>query len=125
LFAMTRMQREWPDVIVLDVEMPRMDGLTFLRKIMDERPTPVVICSTLTDKGAATTIEALAAGAVSVVAKPKLGLRRFLEDASTDLGAAVKAAAHANPGRLRRTALARNTLEAGQNTSLAPAPKLS
>jgi len=125
LFAMTRMQREWPDVIVLDVEMPRMDGLTFLRKIMDERPTPVVICSTLTDKGAATTIEALAAGAVSVVAKPKLGLRRFLEDASTDLGAAVKAAAHANPGRLRRIALARNTLEAGQNTSLAPAPKLS
>jgi two-component system chemotaxis response regulator CheB len=53
LLAMERMKRQWPDVIVLDVEMPRMDGITFLRKIMAERPTPVVICSTLTEKGAA------------------------------------------------------------------------
>jgi two-component system chemotaxis response regulator CheB len=48
------MNRDWPDVVVLDVEMPRMDGLTFLKKIMAERPTPVVICSTLTEKGAET-----------------------------------------------------------------------
>ena len=52
LFALSRMQQDWPDVIVLDMEMPRMDGLTFLRKLMNERPTPVVICSTLTEKGA-------------------------------------------------------------------------
>lgn len=102
LFAMVRMQKEWPDVIVLDVEMPRMDGLTFLRKIMDERPTPVVICSTLTEKGAATTVEALASGAVSIVTKPKLGLKHFLEDASNDLAVAVKTAARVNPARLRR-----------------------
>src|SRR5262249_12036408 len=51
LFAIERMKMRWPDVIVLDVEMPRMDGITFLRKIMDERPTPVVICSTLTERG--------------------------------------------------------------------------
>ncbi len=51
LFAMERMKRQWPDVILLDVEMPRMDGITFLRKIMSERPTPVVICSTLTEAG--------------------------------------------------------------------------
>jgi two-component system chemotaxis response regulator CheB len=101
LFAMVRMQKEWPDVIVLDVEMPRMDGLTFLRKIMDERPTPVVICSTLTEKGAGTTLEALAAGAVTTVAKPKLGLKRFLEDASADLANAVKAAARANVTKLK------------------------
>src|SRR5882757_6233212 len=74
IFAMQRMRVEWPDVIVLDVEMPRMDGITFLRKIMSERPTPVVICSTLTEKGAKTTLEALAAGAVAIVTKPKLGL---------------------------------------------------
>jgi two-component system chemotaxis response regulator CheB len=101
LLAMERMKARWPEVIVLDVEMPRMDGLTFLRKIMSERPTPVVICSTLTEAGAATTLEALAAGAVSIVTKPKLGLRRFIEDASADLATAVKAASHANVNRLR------------------------
>jgi two-component system chemotaxis response regulator CheB len=101
LFAMARMKVQWPDVIVLDVEMPRMDGLTFLRKIMDERPTPVVICSTLTEQGAATTLDALAAGAVCIVTKPKLGLKRFLEDASADLVSAVKAAGASNVSRLK------------------------
>ena len=101
LLAIERMKTRWPQVIVLDVEMPRMDGLTFLRKIMAERPTAVVICSTLTEAGAATTLEALAAGAVSIVTKPKLGLRRFIEDASADLVSAVKAAALANVSRLR------------------------
>jgi two-component system chemotaxis response regulator CheB len=96
LFAMQRMQRDWPDVIVLDVEMPRMDGITFLKKIMSERPTPVVICSSLTVKGAATTMRALAAGAVAIVGKPKIGVRNFLLDASADLVEAVKAASHAN-----------------------------
>jgi two-component system chemotaxis response regulator CheB len=104
LLAMERMKTRWPEVIVLDVEMPRMDGLTFLRKIMSERPTPVVICSTLTEAGAATTLEALAAGAVSIVTKPKLGLRRFIEDASADLAMAVKAASHANVNRLKPSA---------------------
>ncbi|MFC4307634.1 chemotaxis response regulator protein-glutamate methylesterase [Steroidobacter flavus] len=104
LLAMERMKAKWPQVIVLDVEMPRMDGLTFLRKIMAERPTPVVICSTLTEAGAATTLEALAAGAVSIVTKPKLGLRRFIEDASADLASAVKAASHANVSKLRASA---------------------
>ncbi|MEO5933263.1 MAG: response regulator, partial [Duganella sp.] len=61
LLAMERMKVQWPDVIVLDVEMPKMDGITFLRKIMAERPTPVVICSTLTEKGAQTSMDALAA----------------------------------------------------------------
>jgi two-component system chemotaxis response regulator CheB len=100
IFALERMQRNWPDVIVLDVEMPRMDGITFLKKIMAERPTPVVICSTLTEKGAQTTMAALAAGAVAIVTKPKLGLKQFLDDASTDIVATVKAAACANVKRL-------------------------
>jgi len=100
IFAMARMKLQWPDVIVLDVEMPRMDGLTFLRKIMEERPTPVVICSTLTEKGAATTLEALSAGAVCIVTKPKVDLKRFMEDASGDLISAVKTAGQANVARL-------------------------
>lgn len=103
IFAMDRMKIQWPDVIVLDVEMPRMDGLTFLRKIMAERPTPVVICSTLTEKGAVTTLEALAAGAVCIVTKPKIGLKRFLEDSTADLICAVKDASHVNIGSLKAT----------------------
>jgi len=104
IFAMERMRVQWPDVIVLDVEMPRMDGISFLRKIMTERPTPVVICSTLTEAGAETTMQALSAGAVSIVTKPKIGLKRFLEDAASDIVGAVKAAAQANVKRMRLAA---------------------
>jgi two-component system chemotaxis response regulator CheB len=100
LFAMQRMKTQSPDVIVLDVEMPRMDGVTFLRKIMQERPTPVVICSTLTEAGAPTTIEALAAGAVTVITKPKVGLKQFLQDAAHELTTAIRTAARANVKRL-------------------------
>lgn len=100
LFAMQRMKAQWPDVIVLDVEMPRMDGVTFLRKIMHERPTPVVICSTLTEAGAPTTIEALAAGAVTVITKPKIGLKQFLNDAAHELTSAIRTASRANVKRL-------------------------
>lgn len=103
LFAMQRMKVQWPDVLVLDVEMPRMDGITFLKQVMSERPTPVVMCSTLTDKGGQTTMQALAAGAVGFITKPKLGLRSFLEDDSNGIVSAVKAAARANLGALRRT----------------------
>ena len=101
LLAMTRMQAQWPDVIVLDIEMPRMDGITFLKKIMAERPTPVVICSTLTEKGTETAMAALSAGAVSIITKPKIGLKQFLNDVSDDLISAVKAAARANVRRLQ------------------------
>lgn len=100
LLAMERMKTAWPDVIVLDVEMPRMDGITFLRKIMAERPTPVVICSTLTEKGAQTSMDALAAGAVAIVTKPKLDLKNFLQSNAAELVAAVRAAAGANVARL-------------------------
>jgi len=101
ILAMVRMKAQWPDVIVLDIEMPRMDGITFLKKIMAERPTPVVICSTLAEAGAQTSMAALAAGAVSIITKPKIGLKQFLEDATDDLVSAVKAAARANVRALR------------------------
>jgi two-component system chemotaxis response regulator CheB len=100
ILAMERMKAAWPDVIVLDVEMPRMDGITFLRKIMSERPTPVVICSTLTEKGARTSVEALSAGAVTTIAKPKLDLKNFLQSSAAELIAAVKSAAGVNVKRL-------------------------
>ncbi|MGR7920118.1 protein-glutamate methylesterase/protein-glutamine glutaminase [Zobellella sp. An-6] len=100
LFALDKMARDWPDVIVLDVEMPRMDGITFLKKIMAERPTPVVICSSLTEQGAETTLQALAAGAVEIITKPRVGLKQFLQDSSAALVGAVRAAAQARVGRL-------------------------
>jgi two-component system chemotaxis response regulator CheB len=117
LLAIERMKQQWPDVIVLDVEMPRMDGITFLKKIMAERPTPVVICSTLTDKGAETTMAAMAAGAVSIITKPKLGLKDFLTESADELVAAVRAAAQVN---LRRLAV-----RAAVPAAPAPAAKLS
>lgn len=104
IVAMQKMQAQWPDVIVLDVEMPRMDGIAFLGKLMSEKPTPVVICSTLTEKGAQTTMEALSAGACAIVTKPKLGLKQFLEESIEELGQAVRSAARANPRRLTSAA---------------------
>lgn len=96
VYAMEKMNKQWPDVIVLDVEMPRMDGITFLKKLMAQKPTPVVICSTLTEKGAKTTLQALAAGAVSIVTKPQSNLRQFLTESADELVQAVRAAAKAN-----------------------------
>ena len=101
--ALEKMRVQWPDVIVTDIEMPRMDGIAFLKKVMAERPTPVVVCSSLTEEGAATTMEALAAGALSIITKPKLGVKQFLQDAGDDLVTAVRAAARANMGRVRMT----------------------
>lgn len=99
--ALEKMRLQWPDVIVTDIEMPRMDGIAFLKKIMAERPTPTVVCSSLTEEGAATTMEALAAGALAIITKPKLGVKQFLQDAGDDLVSAVRAAARANMARVR------------------------
>jgi len=100
VYAMEKMSKQWPDVIVLDVEMPRMDGITFLKKLMAQKPTPVVICSTLTEKGAKTTLQALAAGAVSIVTKPQSNLRQFLTESADELVQAVRGAAKANLRRV-------------------------
>lgn len=96
LFALPKMEKDWPDVIILDVEMPRMDGITFLRKIMLEHPTPVIMCSTLTEDGSKTSLQALSIGAIDVVAKPKANLRTALPEASSDLVAAIRVAAKVN-----------------------------
>jgi two-component system chemotaxis response regulator CheB len=88
-------------VITLDIEMPRMDGLTFLKKIMSQHPIPVVICSSLADEGAQSTFKALEYGAVEIVTKPRLGTKQFLEDSRVLLCEAVKAAASAKLRTLR------------------------
>lgn len=102
--AAERIREEVPDVITLDVEMPRMDGITFLKKIMAQRPIPVVMCSSLTEDGSATLVEAMEAGAIDVIAKPRLGTRQFLVESSARICDAVKGAARA---RLRHPRSAR------------------
>ena len=99
--AAERISEQIPDVITLDIEMPRMDGLTFLKKIMSQHPIPVVICSSLAEEGAQSTFKALEYGAVEIVTKPRLGTKQFLEDSRVLLCEAVKAAASAKVGTLR------------------------
>lgn len=93
--AAERMRHEIPDVITLDVEMPRMDGLTFLQKLMSQHPIPVVMCSSLTGKGSESALKALEYGAVEIIAKPRLGTKQFLEEAEVLIRDTVKAAAKA------------------------------
>lgn len=123
IFAMERMKKQWPDVILLDVEMPRMDGITFLKKIMLEHPTPVIICSTLTEAGAATTIEALAAGAVTIITKPRTGLKQFLSESTDELTTAIRNAARVNITRLAaRTSAAPRPVVARHSADVILAP---
>jgi two-component system chemotaxis response regulator CheB len=95
-FAAARIiQAEVPDVITLDVEMPRMDGITFLRKLMSQCPVPVVMCSSLTEQGSETLLQALEAGAVDVILKPRMGVADHLSEARDTIRHVVKGAARA------------------------------
>ena len=91
--AADRISEQVPDVITLDIEMPHMDGLTFLQKIMSQHPIPVVICSSLAEEGAQSALKALEYGAVEIIAKPRLGSKQFLEESRELVCDAVKAAA--------------------------------
>ncbi|HSV28379.1 MAG TPA: response regulator, partial [Candidatus Omnitrophota bacterium] len=93
--AARRLQREVPDVITLDVEMPRMDGITFLRKLMAQHPVPVVMCSSLAEEGSDTLMQILEAGAVEVILKPRVDTKRLLMESRIRICDAVKGAAHA------------------------------
>ncbi len=96
LIGLAKMERACPDVILLDLEMPRMDGLTFLRRLMTEHPLPVVVLSSHADRGTETALEALEYGAVDVLAKPPLGIRKFVEGAAALLVEVVRAASNAH-----------------------------
>jgi two-component system chemotaxis response regulator CheB len=97
--AATKIEKRVPDVIVLDLEMPRMDGLTFLKRLMSQHPIPVVICSSSAEKGSAVAFKAMEAGAVDVIGKPKLGVKQFLEDTRETFCDVVVAASLANMAR--------------------------
>ncbi len=111
LIAARKIRKEVPDVIILDVEMPRMDGITFLQKIMSQHPMPVVMCSALTEKGCDTTLKALEYGAVDIITKPKLGVKNFLKESRIQICDSVKAAARARVKRISKGSLLRNRIE--------------
>jgi two-component system chemotaxis response regulator CheB len=100
-FAAKKIADELPDVITLDVEMPRMDGLTFLKKIMTQHPIPVVIISSLTENGTETAMKALELGAVDIITKPQVNTKVFFEESRIRICDAVKAAAQARISRKR------------------------
>jgi two-component system chemotaxis response regulator CheB len=101
IIAMEKMKKIFPDVILMDLEMPRMDGMTFLEKIMSENPVPVVVCSGLTGPRSGEAIRALEFGAVDIITKPKVGLRGFLEESAVLLEDTVRAAAKARVNKFR------------------------
>jgi len=102
LIAMDKMKKFPPDVILLDLEMPRMDGITFLEKIMSKNPVPVVICSGLTGPRTEAAIRALEIGAVDIITKPKIGIRGFLEESAVLLEDTVRAAATARVNKFQK-----------------------
>lgn len=97
--AVKKIMDEVPDVITLDIEMPRMDGLTFLKRIMSQHPIPVVVISSLTDRGSETGIRALEYGAVEIITKPKMNTKQFIEESCIRICDSVKAAALAQVKR--------------------------
>jgi len=109
--AAERMAAEVPDVITLDVEMPRMDGLTFLQRLMTQHPLPVVMCSSLAENGSETALRALELGAVDIITKPKVGVKQFLDESRIIICDTVKAAAMSR----RRPVHAQRVVQPKQN----------
>jgi two-component system chemotaxis response regulator CheB len=120
--AAKRIMDEVPDVITLDVEMPRMDGITFLRKLMSQRPIPVVMCSSLTEAGSETLMEALEAGAVDIILKPKIGAADHLREQAQRICDIVKSASHARVGAQRKSHSASTSGPAAKLTADAVLP---
>ena len=100
LVAAKKLQNVVPDVITLDIEMPRMDGLSFLQRLMQQHPLPVVVCSSMAEKGSGNALKALDYGAVDIIEKPKAGTKAWIEESKVRLGDAIRAAKAAKVEKL-------------------------
>jgi len=118
--AAKRLREDVPDVITLDVEMPRMDGITFLKKLMAQHPIPVVMCSSLIEEGSETLMQTLEAGAVDVILKPKIAAADHLAEQAMQICDTVKSAARARIGKRRD-----RPVSAEASPIKGPAPKLT
>lgn len=123
--ATERIREEVPDMIFLDIEMPRMDGLTFLRKIMAQRPIPVVICSSIAGEGSDAFLQALEAGAVDVVTKPRVDTAQHLQDARMRICDIAKAAARARLNNTRKQVAPNLVVEAKLTADAILPPQLT
>ncbi len=101
IFALKKLETERPDVIISDVEMPRMDGITFLKTVMEKYRIPVVICSSKTEEGSDNALKAMEYGAIEIIQKPKLGTKQFLEDSRVEICDVVRAANLSRPKERR------------------------
>jgi two-component system, chemotaxis family, protein-glutamate methylesterase/glutaminase len=116
--AAKKLQEDVPDVITLDVEMPKMDGITFLRKLMSQHPIPVVMCSSLTESGSETLMQAMEAGAVDVILKPKIAAADFLAESGARIRQTVRAAAQARIGAMRKRSVGTGSSSPGPQAKL-------
>ncbi len=111
--AADKLKHQVPDVIILDIEMPKMDGLTFLKKLMSQHPLPVIICSSKTEQGSQNVFQALQFGAVDIIQKPKVGTKQFIEESRVMICDAVRAASLTSVKKLK------------VSSALIPSPKLT
>lgn len=111
IFAQKKLEHIQPDVIILDIEMPRMDGITFLQQLMPVNPIPVVICSSFNEGQANLSMQALRSGAVDIITKPKIGLKDFFEETSIQICEVIKAAAQAKVKPMKKQQITKKTIE--------------
>lgn len=123
IIAFAKIEKEAPDVVITDLVMPRMDGLTFLQKIMAERPMPVIVCSEVAHRRTEDAISALELGAVEVITKPKLGVRDFLHESAVMLIDIVRSAAQAKVAGMHPPVAPRNTADVVLTLGPAPRPR--
>lgn len=123
--AVKEMKKKAPDVITLDIQMPKMDGITFLKKIIQQHPLPVVICSALTEKGSSLGIEALNLGAVEIITKPKVGTKQFFEESKISICDSIVAASRVSVAHLRAKGQMNQSSRTKSSTNLLPKVKLN
>lgn len=122
LLAMNKMKNVWPDVIITDIEMPRKDGISFMKGIMESHPTPFVVCSSVDEKIIMKAMNAMSLGAVDIITKPKVSVTDFLHESAMTLIDAVKSAASADLKKLKLKSFPKLKIEPKLNADVILSP---